>query len=78
MEDHSSTFSTLTSKNTSDITMLPELPPGSNERLRAPLVETDDLEVIISDEYEDLTYGTNGVFNNGTPDNDMVVEYDFV
>ena len=30
-------------------------------------------------EYEDLTYGTNGVFNDGTPDyNDMVVEYDFI
>ena len=30
-------------------------------------------------EYEDLTNGTNGVFNDGTPDyNDMVVEYDFI
>ena len=30
-------------------------------------------------EYEDLTYGTDGVLNDGTPDyNDMVVEYSFV
>lgn len=49
MKDYSSTSSTLTSENTNAITMLPDLPPGSNERLRAPLVETDDLEVIISE-----------------------------
>ena len=55
MEDYSSTSSTLTSEEvTNDITMLPDLPPGSNERLRAPFefpedVELDDIEVILTD-----------------------------
>ena len=54
MQDHSSMSVTSTSENNSDITMLPELPPGSNERLRAPLefpddVELDDIEVILTD-----------------------------
>ena len=55
MQDRTSTSSNSTSEEvTSDITMLPELPPGSNERLRAPLefpddVELDDIEVIVSD-----------------------------
>ena len=52
MSDCLSTSNTLTSKNTSDITMLPDLPPGSNEMLRAPLASADkldDIEVIVSD-----------------------------
>ncbi len=55
MEDYSSTSSTLTSEEViNDITMLPDLPPGSNERLRAPFefpddVELDDIEVFVTD-----------------------------
>ena len=35
MQAYSSTSITSTSENTSDITMLAELPPGSNEILRS-------------------------------------------
>ena len=51
-EDHSSTSGTSANENTSDIAMLPDLPPGSNEILRSPLEspeDIDDIEVIISD-----------------------------
>ena len=52
MNDHSSASSTSTNENTSDIAMLPDLPPGSNEILRSPLEspeDIDDIEVIVSD-----------------------------
>lgn len=145
MQDHSSTSSTLTSENTSDITMLPELPSGSkgeegyqdaalansldfilptsngetstftsdlasgtqygtfliadgglDELLDSdfsndPAIYFDTVEANASGfdhistsgsntfEYKDLANGTDGVFNDGTPDdNNMVVEYDFI